>query len=408
MAEVDPMSSKPDLVAGDHGRVEPAASWSFHDLMPVGLLHFRNGRFLLNDVAESILGRSESPAATADEWLRTVLRDDGESRRALDGPPTGFPEPVRASVVRGDGEIRTVEFVERRTVDEVVVAIRDVTESARLHRMLEQTQRAARVGGWQLDLRTKAVYWTAETHSLHDTDPVSYQPTLESAMAFYTPASASLLGSVLRCCQQTGEPFDLVLEIVTAAGRRVSVRVIGQPDLERLDGEVVRLYGSFQDVTAAKRLEAALRANEQRLRLALDAAAMISHSWDAAAESTKYSGDVRAFFHAPPDLDLDGPDGVFVLVHPDDRGRLAREVESAKVHRRDYQFEFRGAQPAPDGGDAWFCSRGRFVWDVDGRSAGRLGVTTNVTQGKRNELERRRLEQRLREHQHLESLGVLA
>ena len=48
---------------------------------------------------------------------------------------------------------------------------------ARLRRtaqLLDQTQSAARLGGWESDLRTGVLHWTPETHRLHGTDPATF------------------------------------------------------------------------------------------------------------------------------------------------------------------------------------------------------------------------------------------
>ena len=67
---------------------------------------------------------------------------------------------------------------------------------------------------------------------------------------------------------EKAEPYDLELELVSAKGRVKWVRTIGHPVL---DGDrVVKLRGSFQDITDRKLGEQALRESEARLRAQLD------------------------------------------------------------------------------------------------------------------------------------------
>jgi hypothetical protein len=46
-------------------------------------------------------------------------------------------------------------------------------------------------------------------------DP-TYEPTVEKALAFYSPASKRIIEQAVRRTSEQGAPYDLELEIVTA------------------------------------------------------------------------------------------------------------------------------------------------------------------------------------------------
>jgi signal transduction histidine kinase len=86
----------------------------------------------------------------------------------------------------------------------------------RLTDLLHESQAMAKVGGWEIDLVADSLYWTDETYRIHDTSPAEYQPTVESAIAFYAPEAvpvirAAVERSIRECCG-----FDLELELITA------------------------------------------------------------------------------------------------------------------------------------------------------------------------------------------------
>jgi len=58
--------------------------------------------------------------------------------------------------------------------------------------LLERTSRLAGVGGWELNLVTQEITWSAETCRIHDL-PVGYQPSLDEALAFYAPEARPLI-----------------------------------------------------------------------------------------------------------------------------------------------------------------------------------------------------------------------
>ena len=140
----------------------------------------------------------------------------------------------------------------------------DITELKRQERLLNETQAAAQVGGWEIDMATGSLYWTSETYRLHETSPEEYTPTVETAIQYYTEDSRPIISEVVTRAIQDAEPFDLELELISARGKRLWCRAIGSPAVEH--GEVTRIYGSFQDITEQRRMQHALRASEARFR----------------------------------------------------------------------------------------------------------------------------------------------
>lgn len=135
---------------------------------------------------------------------------------------------------------------------------------ALLHRsahLLEQTQAVARIGGWEVDLRTDHLFWTTETHRIHETNPGDFSPTVEQAIQFYAPASRPLITAAVEDLVRHGTPYELELELITARQRRVSIHTTGRAETDQ--GRVVKIYGSFRDIT----VERAERDEREKLRL---------------------------------------------------------------------------------------------------------------------------------------------
>jgi signal transduction histidine kinase/HAMP domain-containing protein len=138
-------------------------------------------------------------------------------------------------------------------------------ELQRSEEFLKNTGQMAKVGGWELDLRTQAISWTDETYRIHELEVGSTQ-SLEDAIHCYAPESLPVLQEALRKCSTTGEPFDLELEFITArTKRRIWVRSIGQALRE--EGKIVKLWGTFQDIDLRKRAELALKRQADELEI---------------------------------------------------------------------------------------------------------------------------------------------
>ncbi|RZL12534.1 MAG: PAS domain S-box protein, partial [Pedobacter sp.] len=124
---------------------------------------------------------------------------------------------------------------------------------SQLTELLEQTNQVARVGGWQLDLETKELFWTSVTREIHEV-PVGLEPDLETGINFYKAGTdRETIKIAFEKAVSLGEVWDLELRIITFTGRELWVKAKGNPVFE--NGVCRRLYGSFQDIDNRKKDE---------------------------------------------------------------------------------------------------------------------------------------------------------
>jgi diguanylate cyclase (GGDEF)-like protein/PAS domain S-box-containing protein len=126
---------------------------------------------------------------------------------------------------------------------------RSDAELRRSKAMLDQAQHLGKVGGWEVDLDTGSVTWTDEVHAIHEVDR-DFVPNLENSVGFYTSVSRPIIEGAIQRARESGEPYDLELEIVTAKGNPIDVHTIGRFDPERR-----RISGFIQDITSRKLAE---------------------------------------------------------------------------------------------------------------------------------------------------------
>jgi signal transduction histidine kinase len=87
-----------------------------------------------------------------------------------------------------------------------------------------------------------------------------YDPNdVKGDIGHYAPDSASVIEHAFRNAVETGEPYDLDLELIHGTGERTQVRTIGKATRE--NGKVVRVSGYIADITEQK------RAGEERRKL---------------------------------------------------------------------------------------------------------------------------------------------
>ena len=124
------------------------------------------------------------------------------------------------------------------------------------HRVLRQAERIAAIGSWRLTLDDNVVHWSDGVYRIHGL-PIGTMPVLDRALDHYPPRSRAALTEAMTRTIELGEPFDLELDFITAAGEQRRVRSMGER--EDSAGHPVALVGVFQDVTEHHTLEQSLR-----------------------------------------------------------------------------------------------------------------------------------------------------
>jgi signal transduction histidine kinase len=97
---------------------------------------------------------------------------------------------------------------------------------------------------------------------IHELDP-DRETNVEIGVSFYHGESREKIETAVREAIELGKPYDLELEIVTARGNHKWVRTIGYP--VKKDGKVVKVRGSFQDITERKRAKDEIRQRAREL-----------------------------------------------------------------------------------------------------------------------------------------------
>ncbi len=110
-------------------------------------------------------------------------------------------------------------------------------------RMLEK---AASLGVWSIDLGSGAMHWSGHMAGLHGAAP-GFEPQPGMEFDFYVPECREKVRRLVDDCAIQGASFDEEVQIVTLAGRRVWVRVLGQA-IRDAHGVVTGVQGALQEI----------------------------------------------------------------------------------------------------------------------------------------------------------------
>ena len=236
-------------------------------------------RFLaVNDAAVSQYGYS------ADQFLSMTIKDIRPPSESplldthLRGSATvsvSLPWQHRkkdGSIIEAEVSGASIQFGGRAA--RLILAV-DVTDRERTARQLQESAammviagRVARVAGWSFDLKKRSFTYSDELCAMHDL-PAKTPVSLKQALSYYAPECRAAINEAVENCAQYGTPYDLELDLITAKGRRLSVRTIGQP-VRNASGEVVGTQGAVQDISERVSEEASRRSEAMRFHIALD------------------------------------------------------------------------------------------------------------------------------------------
>ncbi|WP_217921227.1 hybrid sensor histidine kinase/response regulator [Miltoncostaea oceani] len=265
------------------------------------------------------------------------------------------------------------------------------------HALLRTAAHLGRVGGWAIHLPGREVYWSEQIFEILDW-PSPEQAALPEALDLYVPPHRDAVDAAVERCAADGTPFDLEVEMRTAAGRSVWARVVGAAERDA-SGVIVRLAGALQDITGQRRAAALLAASEERFRYIAHAAADAIWDWDLATDDVWWSAGMRTLFgHEIGEVAT--VEGSWTSrIHPDDLGRVVSGVEAVIAGGDgEWMDEYRFLRS--DGTYATVTDRGLVIRDDAGTPVRMVGGMRDVT-------EARARQERQRQSQRLEALGQL-
>jgi PAS domain S-box-containing protein len=173
------------------------------------------------------------------------------------------------------------------------------------------------------------------------------------------------------------EHFETVR--VTKTGKRINVSLTISP-IKDSTGRTVGISGIARDITERKLAEEALRASEEWLRLAQQAARIGTFDWNIRTGVNTWTPELQAMYGLPPG-GFGGTQTAFEnLVHPDDRAGAIKLVDAAMKSGQPTKGEWRVVWA--DGSVHWLAGRWQVFKDASGEPSKMIGVNIDVTERK--------------------------
>ncbi|MGZ5013910.1 MAG: PAS domain S-box protein, partial [Methylobacter sp.] len=224
---------------------------------------------------QEMLGVSQKQNPTQQELLNLIHPDDrscftGAIQAYLDEKKSTFVVEHRLRCKDGSYKwVLTRGMVVSRNEDgrplRMIGTHKDITvrkqaeEALRQNqKKLQEAQRIAHVGSWQLDVMTNHVVWSEELYRILGLNPELPPPDYTEHFRFFTPESWKRLSTALPHTQKTGIPYELELEMIRADGTHGWMLARGEA-IRDDSGAIIGLHGVALDITERKQMEEKLR-----------------------------------------------------------------------------------------------------------------------------------------------------
>jgi len=244
--------------------------------------------------------------------------------------------------------------------------------------LLSETQSAAKIGSWEVDLESMKAFWSDEVYRIHEVEsgiPIK----VEDGIKFYREDFRPVIQNAIDNAVENKSSWDEECILLTKSGKEIWVRAIGHPVFE--DGQLTGLRGLFMDIDETKRKTLELDETNEKLQLSVEAGQIAIWIWDMKTNELEWNEQAYEVFGVSKDFEPTF-EKFSAMIHPDDLdyviGTTQKAIETDE--RFDIQFKFNKG----NGDEIILSGRGEVVRDEDGNPLQMIGINMDVTD--RNEM----------------------
>ncbi|MFY7651949.1 MAG: PAS domain S-box protein [Chitinophagaceae bacterium] len=250
-------------------------------------------------------------------------------------------------------------------------------ELSKMKNLLEEAGKMANMGAFEWNLLSNTLEWSAATKIIHEVG-ANYKPNLATAISFYHPNDRVLIEKAVANAVEKGEQYDLELRIVTKKKQVKWVRTTGKAVLD--NGKCIKLYGTFQDITANRVATDILQREKEKLANIIDATNAGIWEWNVQTGETVFNETwAKIIGYELSELKKTNINLWEELTHPEDLPTAYQKLEAYFKGETDlYECEFRMKHKTGDW--VWILDRGKVITKTpDGKPLWMFGTHIDIT-----------------------------
>lgn len=255
-------------------------------------------------------------------------------------------------------------------------AIRRVNEA---NRLLVMGEEMAQLGHWRFNLATGALFWSDELYRIHGRPRELGPPPLDEALDYYHPDDRALVAAQFERAATQGSKYQIEARLLLSNGVLRTISAIGQTEHDAA-GDIIGVFGVFQDVTDRRQSEQTLETLNTRLLRATHAGRVGIWELEGPDGDVTADGVMRALYgFATPLAALTTADW-WAAMAPEDRAQSRARIAACWRGERPYDFEYQVNWA--NGEIHYLHSRGTVVADAEGKPKRIIGTTWDITENR--------------------------
>jgi len=156
-------------------------------------------------------------------------------------------------------ELTAVNCINDTTINGILLNYHDISERKQsenemrvTENLLKEAQRVAHIGHWELDPSIGTPVWSDEIYRIFGLNPNESEPSFTKHETYIHPDDWLVLERAVEKGSMDGSPFDLIFRIMRPSGETSWMHAIGTTLMSNT-GEVIKLFGTAQDITEDKK-----------------------------------------------------------------------------------------------------------------------------------------------------------
>ena len=267
---------------------------------------------------------------------------------------------------------------------------------------LNEAQRIAHIGSWELDLITNSLNCSDEVYRIFEMEPQQFESTFETLMDIIHPEDREFVRTAYTESVKNRTYFDVIHRLLLGDGSIKFVNEICKTFYDEA-GNAIRSIATVQDISERKQAVNALRASEEKFRkvfMTSPDAVNINRVEDGLYVSIN-RGFTEIMGYSEADVIGKTSQEINLWKNPEDRKNI---YNGLREHGEIQNF---GATFRKKNGESVYGLISANIIDLDGATH-IISVTRDMSNHKQAEAVQKSLENQLRQSQKLEAVGTMA
>jgi PAS domain S-box-containing protein len=245
------------------------------------------------------------------------------------------------------------------------------------NRELKEIQALTHLGSWEWNITTDTVKWSDELYRVYGLKPRTVDINFERYIGMIHPDDQEYVKQTIGQAQKSAKPFRFEHRIILPNGQTRVLLGLGKV-VKNKAGELVRMYGTAQDITDQRRTEQALLQSDERFRAVSNATHDLIYDMDLMSGQTWFNDVLETHYgYTAADKQTDTT-WLSDHMHPDDLQDVREQYyKILKNHEQTWAVDYRFQRA--DGSYAIVRNRAYIIRDEANRPVRIIGSCQDIT-----------------------------